>query len=66
MAYTKEEIQEQKDLITALKTAVSQARATGGVHKFEQGTTRLEKATLPQLQKLLNEEKNTLFRMEDI
>lgn len=66
MAYTPEEIQEQKDLVTALKKAQTQAIATGGVHQFEQGTTRLEKATLSQIQTLLNEAKNTLFRMEDI
>ena len=66
MAYTLEEIQEQKDLITALKNAVTQSISTGGVMEFRQGSVWLRKASIKELKEARDEEINKLYRMESV
>lgn len=66
MSYTSSEIQEQQDLVTALKTAYTQSVSTGGVIEFRQGSVWLRKASLAEAKAVLNEEQNTLFRMKSV
>lgn len=66
MAYTTIQIQKQKDKIIALETAVNASIATGGVHTFKQGSTEFNKMTTTQIETMLSNAENLLFRMEDI
>ena len=66
MAYTPEEINEQKALVIALKKAVTQSISTGGVIEFRQGSVWLRKASVKELRQARDEETNLLYRMESV
>lgn len=58
------EITEKKEEITAINTAYLQSLSTGSVTEFEQGSTRIVKASTQELRRMLNQAKNELVIME--
>lgn len=58
------EIQDKKDEIEALKKAYLESIASGGVIRFEQGSTRVEKASTQMLKRMKEEAENQLAIME--
>jgi hypothetical protein len=58
------EIQDKKDEIVALKKAYLESIASGGVVRFEQGSTRVEKASTQMLKRMKEEAENQLTIME--
>jgi len=60
------EITEKKEEIAAINTAYLQSLSTGGVKEFEQGSTRIIKATTPELKRMLSQAKNELTIMESV
>ena len=58
------EIQDKKDEIEALKKAYLESIASGGVIRFEQGSTRVEKASTQMLKRMKEEAENQLTIME--
>jgi hypothetical protein len=58
------EIQDKKDEIEALKKAYLESIASGGVIRFEQGSTRVEKASTQMLKRMKEEAENQLVIME--
>jgi hypothetical protein len=58
------EIQDKKAEIEALKKAYLESIASGGVIRFEQGSTRVEKASTQMLKRMKEEAENQLVIME--
>ena len=58
------EIQDKKAEIEALKKAYLESIASGGVIRFEQGSTRVEKASTQVLKRMKEEAENQLVIME--
>ena len=58
------EIQDKKAEIEALKKAYLESIASGGVIRFEQGSTRVEKASTQVLKRMKEEAENQLAIME--
>ena len=59
------EIEDKKAELAALKVAYLDSIASGGITKFEQGSTKLEKVTTMQLKSMKENAENQLFIMEN-
>lgn len=58
------EIADKKEEIAALKKAYLESLASGGVIRFEQGSTKVEKASTAMLKRMKEEAENQLAIME--
>lgn len=58
------EIADKKEEIAALKKAYLESLASGGVVRFEQGSTKVEKASTAMLKRMKEEAENQLAIME--
>ena len=58
------EIPDKKEEIAALKKAYLESLASGGVVRFEQGSTKVEKASTAMLKRMKEEAENQLAIME--
>ena len=61
---TTTEVTDKKEEIVALKKAYLESLASGGVVRFEQGSTKVEKASTAMLKRMKEEAENQLAIME--